>query len=126
MSAYHEIFVRPKQAGVNLSENPEVLLSDLASVVGVPFRPISDEVNEYIDFAAKIETAAIEVELSHDFDDERDMLFSRYPVFLTIRDFDRDETRSEETAREIFRRLCALEKYSLLLVYDVKRKLDSC
>jgi hypothetical protein len=126
MSAYHEIFVRSKQAGADLSEHPDALLSDLATVVGAPFAPISDDLNEYIDFAAKIETAAIEVELTHDFEDDRDMPFSQYSIFFTIRDFGSDKKREEKTARSIFEKLCALGRYSLLLVYDGQRRLDSC
>ena len=118
MSAYHEIFVRTDRA-------TEQFLSDVAAAIGVPIDPIADEINEYIDYAGQIEHAAIEIEMTHEFEEDYGIPFEQYPIDITVRDFGSDKQREEALARDIFGKLCQ-RGYSLLLVFNLARLLDRC
>jgi hypothetical protein len=107
MGTYHQIFVA--------SEQPvEVLLVDLAAVAGEELTPIAAGP---VDFAAENGRDAIEVELSHDL--EGDVLpYERYPITVTVRDYDRDMERQEQWARRVYDHLVSTGRYSLFLVFD--------
>ncbi|MEO3753629.1 hypothetical protein [Streptomyces sp. B6B3] len=81
--------------------------------------------HEVINFAASIGHAAIELELAHEYENEPDLPFEDYDALFMIRDFDSNLDREEATARQIFRCLSALNKYSLMLVLDLDVLLDS-
>ena len=115
MSAYHQIFVRS-------AEPAETLLADLTTICGTPFRKIDDG---QVDYASHTEIAFVDLELSHDFDADRDMPFDQYPWLITIRDRDRDQERQHQSAREIFDALATTGRYRLMLTHDVQRLLGS-
>lgn len=113
MSTYHQIFVRS-------AEPPETLLADLTVICGTPFTKIDDG---QVDYASHSDTAFVDLELSHEFDADRDMPFDRYPWLITVRDRDRDQERQQQSAREIFDALAAIGRYRLMLTHDLQRRL---
>ncbi len=119
MSAYHEIFVRTDKG-----END--FLADVSAAAGTSLHPVPDEKNKDVSYAGRGDHAAIEIELSHALEEDYGIPFQRYPILITLRDFDSDKTREEELARSLFQQLCRRGGYELLLVFNVSRLLDSC
>ena len=118
MSAYHQIFARRQRP-------PQQLVSDVAAAIGASLAPVGGQAGEGIAYAGQAGRAAVEIEMSHEFEDDRGIPFSRYPIVITVRDYDSDKGREETVAREIFGALCG-HGYSLLLVLDLQKLLDSC
>jgi hypothetical protein len=118
MSAYHQIFARRPRP-------PQQLVSDVAAAIGGPLAPVGGQASEGIAYAGQAGRAAVEIEMSHEFEDDRGIPFSQYPIVITVRDYDSDKGREETVAREIFAALCGRE-YSLLLVLDLQQVLDTC
>lgn len=114
VSSYHQIFVRTTQSASELA-------ADVGVAAGVQ---LTEEPENPIRYAGKKPYAAIEIELSHDFADDYGIPFEKYPIVITIRDFDRDMVRQEAVAREVFSKLAASGKYSLILVYNLDTLLD--
>lgn len=115
MSAYHQIFVRTDR-GV------EELVSDVGAAAEVQMHEI--EFDSPVDYGGKRSYAAVEIELSHDFEEDYGIPFQEYPYIVTFRDFDSDKDREEAFAREVFGKLAALGKYSLMLVYNLDTLLE--
>ncbi|MDT0319417.1 hypothetical protein [Streptomyces millisiae] len=115
MSAYHEIFVHPGRP-------LERLVSDVSIACGTPLEPVEDE---SITHRANLGFAAVEVEPSHEFEEDRGLAFDRYDSLVTVRDFGKDMERQEAAARRIFEALASLRRYRLLLVHDVQRFIAS-
>lgn len=113
MSTYHEIFV-------HTTEPPETLLADLAAICGSAFEKIVDG---QVDYASHTDTAFVDLDLSHEFEPDRDMPFDQYEFLVTVRDRDRDQERQEQSAREIFDGLAATGRYRLMLTHDLQRLL---
>ncbi|MFE9439449.1 hypothetical protein ACFYO2_10635 [Streptomyces sp. NPDC006602] len=80
---------------------------------------------EFVDYAANLGHAAVEVELTHEYEEDHGMPFERYDSLLTVRDLDSNPERQEATARQIFERLSALGRYDLILVRDLQELLAS-
>jgi hypothetical protein len=115
MSEYHEIFIHP-------GSPVDQLVADISSACGVELRPIE---GEFIAYSAKIGSAAVELELSHEYEEDRGMAFEAYDSLITVRDFDSDLARQEATARRVFSNLASLQKYRLMLVFDVQQFIES-
>lgn len=115
MSTYHQIFIATEQP-------VPVLLGDLAAVAGREPAPAD---SDPVDYAVAIGRDAVEVELTHDFEEDYGIPFERYEVLVTVRDFDRDLARQEECARRVFDHLAGTGRYALLLVFDLRDLLDS-
>ncbi|MFF5495175.1 hypothetical protein [Streptomyces aquilus] len=115
MSEYHYVFIRP-----GLPRNR--LVQDISTACGVELTPTE---NEFIDRAGNLGHAAVEVEFTHEYEDDHGMPFKRYDSLLTVRDFDADPKRQEATARRIFENLRALGRYDLILVRDLQELLAS-
>jgi hypothetical protein len=113
MSTYHQIFVHS-------AEPSGTLLADLTAICGAPFATIDDG---QVDYASHTDTAFVDLELSHEFDADRDMPIDQYPWLITIRDRDRDQERQERVAREIFDALATTGRYRLMLTRDLQRLL---
>jgi hypothetical protein len=75
--------------------------------------------------AGQVGRAAVEIELSHEFEDDRGIPLSQYPIIITVRDYASDKGREETVARQIFGVLCG-QGYSLLLVLGLQKLLDTC
>ncbi|WP_405731871.1 hypothetical protein OG885_16745 [Streptomyces sp. NBC_00028] len=113
MSAYHYIFVRP-------GFPRDRLVRDISEACGAELMSTEDE---FIDCAASLGHAAVEVEFTHEYEDDHGMTFERYDSLLTVRDFGADPKRQEATARQIFENLSALGRYDLILVRDLQELL---
>lgn len=119
MSAYHYLFIRTDLA-------TEDFLGDVAAATGSPVVSVGDEASEDVDYASKVGSAAVDIVLRHDFDDEPEMPMSEYPIHLAVRDYERDLDRQETAARTIFDLLCSRGKYSVMLVFDLQRLVAKC
>lgn len=119
MSMYHQIFVRTERSGAQLA-------ADVGLAAGSTLTARSDDADEGIAYAGKTDQAAIEIEMSHEFDDDYGIPFSRYPVVVTVRDFNGDKACEEQLARSILRGLCGRADYSLMLVFNLSSLLDQC
>ncbi|WP_046262903.1 hypothetical protein [Streptomyces sp. WM6386] len=115
MSEYHYVFVHPGQP-------QDQLISDLSWACGIQLQPTE---SEFIDYAANLGYAAVEVEFSHDYEEDQGMPFERYQSLFTVRDFDSNIPRQEGLARQIFARLASLGRYSLLLTLDLQQFIDA-
>ncbi|MFI6085093.1 hypothetical protein ACIBBB_29690 [Streptomyces sp. NPDC051217] len=114
MSSYHCIFIQPGHPVAKVVE-------DISSACGARLVPCSGS----IDYCASVSHAAIDFEQSHEYEDDLGIPFQSYESVITIRDFDRDMERQGLTAARIFRNLVVLGTYSLVLVFDLQRVLDS-
>ncbi|MFE3602258.1 hypothetical protein ACFXP3_06280 [Streptomyces sp. NPDC059096] len=114
MSAYHYIFIQP-------GHPVEKVVSDISAACGAHLAQGSGG-GEY---GASLGYAAVEYEQSHEYDDDFGIPFSTYESVITIRDFDRTLERQELLAVRIYQNLAALGTYSLALVFDLQRLLDS-
>jgi hypothetical protein len=114
VSEYHYVFVNP-------GHPHDQLISDLSWACGVQPKPVK---SEFIDYAANLAYAAVEVEFSHDYEEDQGMPFERYEALFTVRDFDSNTPRQEGLARQIFARLASLGKYSLLLTLDLQQFIE--
>lgn len=114
MSAYHQIFVRTARSASDLA-------ADVAAVAAVQ---LTEDPGGPIRYAGKRPYAAVEIELSHEFEEDYGIPFDEYQQVITFRDFDGNEAREEEFAREVFGGLAATGKYSLLLVYNLSTLLE--
>jgi len=114
MSQYHYIFIHP-------GTPREQFLADISFACGVQLAPVS---SEYIDYAANLGHAAVEVEFSHEYEEDHGIPFEQYESLFTIRDFDSNLARQESLAREIFGRLASLGRYSLILVLDLQQLIE--
>ena len=113
MTAYHQIFVRS-------AEPPGALLADLTVICATTFTKIDDG---QVDYASHTDTTFVDLELSHEFDADRDMPFDQYPWLITIRDRDRDQERQGQVARKVFDALAATGRYRLMLTRDLQQLL---
>ncbi|MFF7448773.1 MULTISPECIES: hypothetical protein [unclassified Streptomyces] len=113
MSEHHYIFIRP-------GFPRERLVQDISAACGVELRPVE---GEFVDYAGNLGQSAVEVEFTHEYEDDHGMLFERYDSLLVVRDFAADGERQEATARGIFERLSRFDRYDLLLVRDLQELL---
>lgn len=113
MSEYHYVFLHPG--------NPrQQLVDDVGAACGTELEPADDE---FVDYSANLGHTAVELEFTHEYDDDHDMPFERYDSLLTVRDFDSNLERQAATALRIFERLAALDRYDLMLVRDLQELL---
>lgn len=115
MSAYYQIFARTVRG-------EEQFAADVAAAAGVDMRKI--ELGSAVGYGGRRPYAAVEIELSHEFEEDYEVPFGEYPYLITFRDFDGDGAREEEFAREVFAGLAATGGYSLILVYNLSTLLE--
>lgn len=115
MSAYHQIFART-------SGTEDEFVHDVAAAAGVQMH--KTESGSPVSYGGKRPYAAVEIELSHQFEEDYGIPFGEYPLLITIRDFDNNKDREEEFAREVFSGLASTGRYSLLLVYNLSTLLE--
>lgn len=116
MTAYYQIFVRTNRS-------VDQFVADVEAAAGVEM----DEIDSGgpVRYGGKRPYAAVEIELSHEFEEDYGIPFDEYPYIVTIRDFDGNDSRAEEFAREVFANLSLAGGYSLLLVYNLSALLES-
>ncbi|GGK04980.1 hypothetical protein GCM10011583_40860 [Streptomyces camponoticapitis] len=114
MSAYHQIFARPGHLAY-------VLVDDISAACGARLAPVAGGA----DYSVSVGHAAVEYERFHEYEDDLGIPFQSYESVITIRDFDRDMERQGLTAARIFQNLAVLGTYSMVLVFDLQRVLDS-
>ena len=115
MTAYHQIFARTNRSVGQF-------VADVAVAAGVEMDKINFK--SPVEYGGKRPYAAVEIELSHDFDEDYGIPFDEYPYIITFRDFDGNKSREEDFAREVFAQLAPAGGYSLLLVYNLSTLLE--
>ncbi|MFE9422528.1 hypothetical protein ACFYNO_06145 [Kitasatospora sp. NPDC006697] len=110
MSSYHYIFIRS-------STSEGQLVGDISGACGIPLRRPGGEL---VDWSAKVDRAAVELELSHDFEADHGIQLERYQSVLVIRDLDRDLERQQLLAERIFDGLAEVGRYELVLMFDIQ------
>jgi hypothetical protein len=113
MTAYHQVFVRT-------GKSEQELIEDLSSTTGADISSLQPPSNE-IAYFGRVGDTVIEVELEHDFDDDRDLNFSAYPVLVTIRVLNAGRPAEERVARDVFEKLKSIGGYDLLLVFNLQK-----
>ncbi|MGY5311640.1 hypothetical protein [Nocardia gipuzkoensis] len=113
LSAYHQIFVRTDRSEAEL-------IHALSKASGVTIEPLPAG---DIAYGGAADREIVEVEMSHQFDDDFGMSFERYPVVVTIRDIDSDKERELAFARSLFNALSQLGDYHLLLAFNLQRRI---
>lgn len=116
MSAHHEIFAAVDGGGNGVPAVVERVIGTAGLLEG----PAGGDVLYTVDF----DEAFVDVAVTHDYDDDQGIEFSRYPLVLTIRDRASDRQREEATARRIFEELRATGVVRACLVYNLQTKLD--
>lgn len=114
MAAYHDIFVKPKVADADL-------LGDLEKVLDTSAQEHTDGGEGHVLVTSD---AFIDVYLSHELVDNGSLLFSQYPYYVTVRDRDRDQARSERLAKSIYRGLTSTSRYDCFIVWNDTEPVD--
>jgi len=115
VSEYHYVFIRP-------GSPRDRLVSDISWACAAELRTVD---SEFVDYAANLGHAAVEVEFTHEYEKDHGMSFDRYDSLFTVRDFDSNLERQETTARRIFENLASLGRYEMLLVRDLQELIAS-
>jgi hypothetical protein len=115
MSAYDQVFLAPIHP---MTERE--LVADLDAALGTTF---VEEPSDYAQYLSVTPDLALDLG-THEFENDRDMLFENYPYLITVRKIGRDATFQADAARRIFDALKTTSRYRLLLVSDLQRKLD--
>lgn len=115
LSAHYEIFTKP-------SNNELDLIEDIQRITG---KGAEDSIsrNGGTGYLFDLGNYIIDVELTHDYDDDHGIPFSKYPIVVTIRDLGSDRRREESTARKLFEALHREGRYNGVLVYDFRQLL---
>jgi hypothetical protein len=115
MSAYDYVFLAPIRP---LTESEVV--ADLNAALETNF---IQHLSDYATYLYSSPGLALDLG-THDFDNDRDMLFEQYPYVITVRKVGRDPAFQEAAARRLFDALKATGRYRVLLVSDLQTKLD--
>ncbi|TDD65600.1 hypothetical protein [Actinomadura rubrisoli] len=117
MSSYYQIFVG--KVGPE-----ERLVADVAAAAGREVRPVGSG-DGGISYAGEVDRVAVEIELSHEFEDDMGIAFSRYPVVVTFRSYDRDRAREKAVAERVFEGLKGDGSRALVLVFGLAEAVDT-
>jgi len=109
------------------SDPLEQIVDHIAAVMRVPFHPCTPA--DAHCYEARTPSTHITIFGDHGFENDRDMPFEDYPYAIEIRAL-RDRhlatnvKQTEQWATRLFEQLKAMDRYSLLLVWDVQQKLQ--
>jgi hypothetical protein len=115
MSAHEYVFLAPVRP---LTESE--MVGDLNAALDTKF---IEQPSDYAKYLYSSPGLALDLG-THDFDNDRDMLFEQYPYVMTVRKVGRDPTFQAVAAGRLFDALKATGRYRLLLVSDLQTKLD--
>ncbi|MFI2473494.1 hypothetical protein [Nocardia xishanensis] len=97
-------------------------IRDIGLAAGVELL-LDDASGSAMIYRAIAEHWVVEVEPSHDYEDDFGIQFSKYPIVITIRDVGGNKRREESVARSIFDNLASVDGYAELLVFDLQKPL---
>ncbi len=113
MPAYYDVFARPLDPGADF-------LRDVSDVLGV-----APEENPSGDgYGINTTRATVDVFLEHELVDDGRLLFTRYPYYLTVRDWDRDRQRAEDIAKSLYRNLQETGRYECMIIWNDNELVD--
>lgn len=115
MTSHHSVFIHP-------GHPVEALVSDVAPACGGRLRRA---VNGPADYVVSLSDATLEVEMEHEYEEDKGIPFERYQVVLTVRESNGAREREEVISRQIFRELATLRRYWLVLVFDLQTVIDT-
>src|SRR5262249_51938031 len=106
MPAYYDVFAKPLE--------PADFLRDVSHILGsAPEEGLGSEGRSF-----NTDRATVDVFLEHELVDDGQLLFTRYPLYLTIRDWDRDQQRALQLAKSLYQRLQATGRYECMIVWN--------
>jgi hypothetical protein len=107
MPAYYDVFAKPLDPEANF-------LDDVSHILG----STPEENPGGNGYGINTERATIDVFLEHDLVDDGQLLFTQYPYYLTVRDWDRDRQRAEQLAKSLYEGLQATGRYKCMIVWN--------
>lgn len=119
MSKSLDIFVKPKTEMENFIKQIEFLL-------GIKLRLIYDENENWYEY----QNSTINLTLgTHEFENDKNMNFEDYDYYISIRslNIEMEEKREKwrnDFAQNIFNKLKETQKYQIMLVDDLQKKLE--
>jgi len=107
-------------------EDMEVFTKDIASVLGIKLRLASEGEEAFYEFSDQHVVFTLG---EHDFENDRDLNFSDYRYWISVRASDgwgwkERESRRDDFTRLVFEKLKATQRYSLMLVKNLQVKLE--
>ncbi|MGW0791176.1 hypothetical protein ACWD04_23760 [Streptomyces sp. NPDC002911] len=115
MTSHHSIFIHP-------GHPVEALVVDVALACGGRLRPA---VNGPADYIVSLSDTTLELEMEHEYEEDKGIPFERYQVVLTVRESNGDMKREKVTAGQVFHELAILQRYWLVLVFDLQAVIDT-
>ncbi|MFI1462969.1 hypothetical protein [Nocardia carnea] len=116
MSSYHQIFI-------DTDMDEPTLVTSIQTITGA--RPRTQQAPDGATLKAFIlDNTAVELETSHDYEDDLGIPFSKFRTVVTVRDLNSNKIREESTARWLFDQLCSADATHGLLVVDLQKVID--
>jgi hypothetical protein len=115
VTSQHDIFIHP-------GHPEEALMADVAMASGGRLRPVAQGP---VNYSANLIDTALELQLAHDFEEDKGIPFERYQAVVTVRNFAGNKDRERATADRVFHELAAMRKYWLVLVFDLQMVLET-
>ncbi|MFD8086778.1 hypothetical protein ACFV4F_34360 [Kitasatospora sp. NPDC059722] len=98
-------------------------MADIGAACGSELRRID---HEFVDYATKVaDKTFVELELSHEYEEDQGIPFERFQAVAVVRDLDRDMGRQLDVARRIVRNLADTGQYWVVLVYELQQYVES-
>jgi len=110
VTSHHSIFIHP-------GHPVEALVADVALACGGRLRRA---VNVPADYVASLSNATLELEMEHEYEEDKGIPFERYQVVLTVRESNSSMEQEAVISRQIFHELATLRRYWLVLVFDLQ------
>ncbi|NKY35946.1 hypothetical protein HGA13_23140 [Nocardia speluncae] len=116
MSSHHQIFI-------DTDAEESALIESIQTITGS--RPRTQQVLDGATLRAFIfDNTVVELEMSHEYEDDLGIPFSKYPIVITVRDLNSNRTREESTARWLLDKVCSITGSHGILVEDLQRMLE--
>ncbi|MGW0178291.1 hypothetical protein [Nocardia sp. NPDC003345] len=118
MSAYHQIFLDRSAEG-------RVVVEALARITGsAPQRGDASDGSGVQMFI--FGRSVVELEMSHNYEDDLGIAFSDFPTMITVRNLDSDKSKEMQTAKRLFDELMKYGSFGGILVFDLQKILARC
>jgi hypothetical protein len=112
MSSYHQIFL-------DGSADEKAIADALTVITGCAPRkqelPTGISVQSFL-----FDHSVVDLEVFHEYEDDLGILFSDYPVMITVRNLDSDKPQEKLTAERLFDALTEQGKFGGILVFDLQ------
>ncbi|OZC49320.1 hypothetical protein CH289_17455 [Rhodococcus sp. RS1C4] len=114
MSAHHQLFVRT-------TKGQSEIIADLSRAAGIRSLDRVAPLDAADSYRGLTPSAVIELEMAHSYEVDRNLHFEDYPILVTVRELQRDQTAELSATLTICFTLDSLGGYDMLLVFDLQR-----